>query len=395
MRPIGVLISTIALGLCGFILGRAHDRAVDFKQSDQAWAEAIWASLIVNSDDKSTAVNEAYDRAVRQTQRKAPVLVAMARAVSGPKKVGEMMNRFVEDYSRGRVRSDGQINEHIDSLSRLIRGETNDVEACYLAAIASDPTYKPAWFELVKSDNREKSQEALAALKRLDPQNALLDYLQAADAIENFGADAALVHIQAGNAKLACRVYPNRLPTRFVLRYPDSESFQKYGVVGKRISPSAFAYLVKKEADLWAFADQEIPRRLRHLSRQLIETSEDRIRKGELDRAESMLLALRALGNRLLLEETGDVYLAIVGMFFISNVNEALVDLYCWNSREKSGSLEREIANFRRAHEKLGLTFDQIKPTESDLRDFLLGARDPLAEEQAAFGVAFRAFLLQ
>lgn len=395
MRKIGVFISAIALGFCEFILGRSHDQALGLKQPDQAWAEAIWASLIVNSDDETAAVDEAFDRAIRQTRSKAPVLVAMARAVSGPKKVGDLMNRFVEDYSRGKVRGDRQINEHIGSLSKLIRGETSEVEQCYLAAIQSDPTYKPAWFELVKSDDREKSQEALAALKRLDPDNALLDYLQATDAIKSLGVDAALVHIQAGNAKSACRVYPNRLPTRFMLRYPDSEAFQKYGVVGRPISPLALAYLVKKEADLWAWSDREIQHRLRHLSRQLIATCEDRIQQDEFDRAESMLLAQKVLGYRLLLEETGDVSLAIMGLAYISYANDILVNLYCRTSREKSLSLEREMADFRRAHGALMLTFDRIKPEEEDIRAFLLGARDAITEERAAFRTAFRAFLLQ
>ena len=394
MRPISIFISAVALGLCALILGHHSDRAIKFSHADQAWAEAIWASLLVNPDDESTVADEAFDRAIRQSKWKAPVFVAMVGAVSGPKKAGEMMNRFVVEYLRS-ARADEQVNKNHSELAKIVRRETSDVEAAYLAAVADDPTYKPAWYELVKSSDRAISHEALAALNRLDPDNALLDFLQAADTINHQGADAALDHIQAGNVKSACRAYPNLLPTRFSLRYPDSESFRMHGVVGRPISPSAFAYLVNIEAKLWSWSDQEIPHRLRILSRLVIELSESRIQEDDLDRAEVMLLALRTMGNRLLLEESSDLSLAIVGLFFISMANDSLIDLYCRNSREKSCSLEHEIAHFRRSHQKLMLTFDQIKPTDNDIRAFLLGTRDHLAEERAAFRVALQEFVIK
>ena len=348
--------------------------------SDQDWAKAIWLSLPFSEGDSEEA-SAAFASALRQAKHKAPIYVAMGDTDSGPQLIGEMVNKFAQDYERGQVRGQSDIQKGVDAVVERIKHGSDHTQACYFAAITADPTYKPAWFRLAKFGDEKTAQEALNELQRLDPDNALLDYLQAAKAMKAGNSSEALDRIRLGNPKPACCLYRNQLPTKFHLRYTDEDSFSKAGISGKRIPVSGFAFLVLKVDQMWAWSDP-LPGEVRHVVRELIEVAECMTQAGEFTEAETYLLALREMGLRLMAEETGDINFMPLGFWLLRRVDEPLTDLYrAANDHEKLSMHQRRIEFHERTADELSNVFDKLKPSDDDVRRILLGEKDAITEE--------------
>jgi tetratricopeptide (TPR) repeat protein len=357
--------------------------------ADQDWAKAIWLSLPFSEGDSEEA-SAAFATALRQAKHKAPIYVAMGDADSGPQLIGEMVNKFAEDYERGQVRGKSDIQKGVDAVVERMKHGSDHTQACYAAAITADPTYKPAWFRLSKFGNEEAAREALNELQRLDPENALLDYLQAAKAMKVGDSSEALNCVQRGNSKPACRLYPNRLPKKFHLRYSNEESFRKAGISGKRIPASGFAYLVLKVEQMWAWSDP-LPGELRQVARELIDVAECMTQAEELADAETHLLAIKEMGWLLMAEETGDLNLTTTGFFLIRTVQEPLTNLYRTSSQpDKLANHQRLMEACQRASDELSNVFDKLKPSDDDVRRILLGEKDAIAEETESIRSALR-----
>ena len=95
-----------------------------------------------------------------KAKHKAPIYVAMGEADAGPQAIGEMVKQTADLYERGQIRRQSDRQKRIDTTVERIRHGSDETQACYVAAIIADPTYKPAWFRLVKFGSDETAQEA-------------------------------------------------------------------------------------------------------------------------------------------------------------------------------------------------------------------------------------------
>ncbi len=397
MKSVCVLMSMAALMIAATTITQrptSPNANASLDLADQNWAKAIWLSLPFSEGDSEEA-SAAFAAALGQAMHKAPIYVAMGDTDSGPQLIGEMVNKFAQDYERGQVRGKSDIQKGVDAVVERMKHGSDHTQACYVAAITADPTYKPAWFRLAKFGNEEAAREALNELQRLDPENALLDYLQAAKEMKVGDSSEALSCIQRGNSKPACRLYPNRLQTKFHLCYSNEESFRKAGISGRRIPVSSFAYLVLKVEQMWAWSDP-LPGELRHLTWDLIEAAECMTQADEFADAETHLLALQEMGRLLMAEETGDLNLTTTGFFLMRTVQEPLTNLYRASSQpDKLAKQQRLMEACQRASDELSNVFDKLKPSDDDVRRTLLGEKNAIAEETALIRSALRIAVTQ
>ena len=151
-----------------------------------------------------------FTAALARADRKAPIYVSFGDTDSGPNRIRELFNdittsaeaefqRQLEADLRSSLKN-GDLNDpklaetllpkllrqslqkayestgknesltnHIAEMAQQMGQQTDAAIAFYLAAVAEDPTYKPAWFRLAQCKDEKLASRALDALEKADP----------------------------------------------------------------------------------------------------------------------------------------------------------------------------------------------------------------------------------
>jgi len=260
-----VAIAFAALGIAGVAIWY-HPKIANNTSPDQAandaWARAVWQTLPL-SDSSDMDISANFTAALMHAKSKAPIYVSFGDADSGPARIRQLFDEVVTTFETemaAEVVVEMERNPRIDlgdeetvydqlqqtmetSYRNAFSSETTRTKfeklatafkrgsdtsiTYYLAAIAEDPDYLPAWFRLAKYAEDELFEHAIKGFIENDPDNSLPLYILAAEHVSKGDYEAALKSIQSGNRKPICQWYPAPLPKKFRLRYPDDEAFRE------------------------------------------------------------------------------------------------------------------------------------------------------------------------
>jgi tetratricopeptide (TPR) repeat protein len=205
--------------------------------SDELWARAVWLSSCGASSDQVARV---FGAALSRAKKRAPIYVSFGDALTAlglfDSLAGGMelvVGRLTADTSAHakdlehapneqerakvleKVFSDSFKKSANQLLTQLLKNESaarQKAAACYLAAVAEDPEYKPAWQRLAFLLKGAPRDQVVADFVRRDPENAVPYYLRAIAEIDRGDLGAALSSVQLGNGKTVCRTYPGAMP---------------------------------------------------------------------------------------------------------------------------------------------------------------------------------------
>jgi hypothetical protein len=385
--------------------------------ADDLLARAFWLSNPSNqaSHDEITTLLTA---ALSRSRDKAPIYFAFGDLTSGPHRMLEMFSgvqaRFQNEFRNQLEREIGEMldagavkdqnvaatvlnaalrDSYGKAAESVLKGVTEfsdalqkDADASvmyYVAAVAEDPDYKPAWFRLAKYAKGDLRLRAISRLIQLDPGNAMPYFLRAVAEAEAGDLTAAFKSVQFGQTKRECRCYPKDLPTQFDLRYPDREEFRDYGVVGKPVPPSTFAWLVQRLDDAFAWRDP-LDWNLRGVCRQLFDRGHELLDQGDFEGARQYLEVGREMGFRLMRAEPTGNPIMLTGLGIARMPREDLQRLYeRIGDKEKLNAFEASEKTWRRFHELYLTYLDARKVAEADIGSALSGEKDLLKDDTA------------
>jgi hypothetical protein len=216
----------------------------------------------------------------------------------------------------------------------------------YLAAVADDPSNKPAWFRLAYFSKGERRARAIAESIRLDPDNAFPYYLQAVAAFEQGDLVATRNSVQTASQRRVCTAYESPLPKQVQFRYPDHEWLRELGVVGRPIPYSAFAYFVHFQTSAFTqirfLSRNDLIHRFRDIAQRFSDEAERLLKLGKTREAVTWLEARHEMGLQLMRFEPRDSIMCLSGMAFASDC-DALKRVYL--TLDDNDKLRRTEAN--------------------------------------------------
>ncbi len=392
--------------------------------AEDLWARALWLSVPVNKAS-SDEVAGLFTAALSRAKIKAPIYVSFGDTASGPNIIretferatqtmsdavvadiasgviersktaqglkGEAASRFLEqiiqDSFRHATQHEGVLRE-INALSKTIIEGTDASAMYYLAAIAEDPEFKPAWLRLATRAKGAKRASAAEAFIRHDPENAIPYYLRAMAEIETGDLVAALKSVQMGNSKTVCRFYSSPRPTTFTLQYPDNEMSREYGVVGESLGSNGLDYLVDSFDQLFAWANP-LDHDIRDIARNLVEEGVRRRRSGRVASAIEYLEATYEMGFRLMRAEPRDGLTLLTGVGCAGAAHDDLKSVYqSLGEKAKLQRLSESETARSRFREEFAKTLSASKLSNDVVAATLRGKKHPLDENRQRAGQA-------
>lgn len=259
--------------------------------SDQLWAEAIFLSFPTSESPVET-VRSRLTAALLRAERKAPLYRTLSTLDSSPLRLRELFDgdfaasdrtlaaaiaagttenapllrnappavveqtlRQILARSLRRTHGPQQLVERAVDINEIMRHGMGFSRECLAAALAEEPDYAPAWFDLAVKASPEELDRATQNFLRADPENALPYLLRAGwfSDQEDFDEAAGLIEIAA--TKRHCRVYEAEFPADFELRYPDTPLFRELDLVGQRLTPAALRNMSHLADADWNWSD--------------------------------------------------------------------------------------------------------------------------------------------
>ncbi len=400
----------------------AQDSApTDIERSEQnandEWARALWLSLPLSraSDAEVTAQ---FLLALKLADSKAPIYVSMGDAAAQlayRQSVEDAFDSVQEEFA-SELRSEleqklppinledeeqvkaalkeslensysvlARNDATLDAIGKLVDASDNATSASvayYLAAVAEDSNYLPAWFKLTKFSEGDAFDEFAQHFREDDPDNALPHYMIAGEHVRRNELDAALEATKAGNTKPNCRWYPAEFPAKFDLRYPQSEFLEQYEAVGEPMTAASLLSWRKRLEDLSAHEDP-LHRSLRMTSSELVERAKVLRRNGRLRDSVDTLEAVRRMGYHLITVEPQDGLIMVTGLDVASSsyglLREAYSDLEADAKITALDASQERLNVFRTEFSK---ALADGRPTEEDVKLILLGEKNVVEEER-------------
>jgi hypothetical protein len=348
---------------------------------DQLWAEALWASLPAVGASTDEAAKK-FLAAIARTNRKAPILVSFGDQASGALHWKEEF-----DLVLARIRFDGFDERLLASLDARERTPTSI--RCYVAAVADDPNYLPAWYRLAVHAEGDLQDRAIAELQRRDPQNAMGWYLQALRESKAGHPAESLAALEAGNSLPECRWYPASFPERCTLIVPDTKDAREAGIAGLRIDAVMLRKFISGSEGLFSWANPLTQLRS-PIARQLFDEARAMAERGDRDGAIRRFEAVHKLGLKLLQIMPCDSMQVLIGKFLARWPIEELLAAYRATGDEtRSAELHEYGARLARFHELIQGAFDPPEIAETEKIKVLM-TRDLAAEERERVEAALR-----
>ncbi|MBI3863409.1 MAG: hypothetical protein HY290_16080 [Planctomycetia bacterium] len=386
--------------------------------ADELWARALWLSLPPNQAS-SDEVASLFSAALSRAKMKAPIYVSFGDAASGPNVMREMLNRaamaltsaFATDLASNARPLARKLDLPKDESTKLleltiqksfenalkqdrVRGEIDALVAnmkdgsdasmtYYVAAIAEDQDFMPAWYRLATRSKGEQRSHAVAEFIRRDSENALPHYLRAADEIENGDLSAGLKSVQAGNRLKACRIYNSPRPKAFALKWPDNEFCREFGVVGAPLHKTALDFLLDEVEQSFTWNDP-LTHDIRKIGRQLTEEGRRLQKDGQSADALSFLEAAEGLGIQLMKVEPRDAGMIVTGLGISRNCSDELKTAYkILGDEAKVRRAEEAEATCVRIRNEIIKALDARKLSKDDVKAILKGQNNPGEEARA------------
>lgn len=389
------------------------------KSADDLWAEALWTSM-PPMGGSSAEMSRLFVAALDKAPQKAPLWVSFGDNASGaikfkegfdavlqnvltdvtktveqdmvdapaevdPDRPEEAADRVLEILQESyRKALDGSpVQEAVRELQILTGAKSATSFACYVAAVAEDPGYLPAWYRLAAYADGERQTIAIRELQRLDPRNALGWYIAGIRAAEDDDLDAALIAVEAGNSLLECRWYPPPLPERFEFVIPKLPEMLELGIAGHRLNHTGLKLFVNYFEELFSWADPFRQRLRTVLCRKIMEEGRRLAADHQHEQAMRRFIAVREMGLHFFRIEPRNADLIATLLLYVRLANDAIrTSSHATGNLEKrvvADELDRQLEEFRG---RLGKALErpEIPPAEQ-LRSFL-GQRDLLAEDE-------------
>ncbi len=408
------LVVAVIIGALVFV--GSHGKAR--KSKDDLWAEALWKGLPPNGAS-SEQVSRLFVAAIDRAQRKAPIYVSFGDNASGALMMKEQFDALVAavqtnieetiekgvaahatqinpdlpdaataalkvivQESYGKALEGRQVESAMQELQRLTDAKGNASIACYVAAVAQDPQYLPAWYRLAAYADGERQTLAIRELQRRDPRNALAWYIAGARAAEADDLAAALAAVEQGNALPECRWYPSELPASFTLVLPMTPELAELGLAGRRLNATGLKQFVRAAEAQFAWADP-LQKRLRTvLCRRILEEGRQLSAAGAHAEAVRRFAAIRDFGLHFVQSEPRDAGWVVHGLLQVQQGNEALR-----KAAEVTGNLEQQHAadeltkKLEAFHPLFSKAISRPELSPAETLATLAGERDLLAED--------------
>ena len=404
------------------------------KSADDLWARALWTSL-PPMGGSSAEMSRLFVAALDKAHQKAPIWVSFGDNASGairikeafdaalqtvladvtktveqemvdalagvdPDHPDEAADLVLETLQRSyRKALDGsQAQEAVRDLQDLTGAKSETSIACYVAAVAEDPGYLPAWYRLAAYADGERQAIAIRELQKRDPRNAIGWYIAGIRAAESGNIDAALAAVETGNALPECRWYPSALPEQFTFVIPKTSAMRELGIAGRRLNHTGLKLFVRYFEGLFSWADPFSQGLRSRLCRDIWNEGLRSAAEGHHEQAVRRFIAIRELGLHFFRIEPRNGELIVSLLLYVRLANAAIR-----KSADATGNQEK-----RAAADELGRQFEQFSgllskaferpeiPAAEQLRSFL-GQRDLLAEDdqRLEFALQQSGFLIQ
>ena len=387
------------------------------KTADEEWARGLWLSFPW-SRASETEVTAQFTRALVQSESKAPIYVSMGDVASGlayrqlvedvftsaqEEFEGELASQLeqnlpsvdLEDEKQVKAALKASLEESygalsgsdatLDAIEKLASasGEASDpAMAYYLAAVAEDPDYLPAWFRLAKYSEGDAFDEAMQRFQKADPDNALPHYMFAAELLRRNDPDAALKAVNAGNAEPTCRWYPAEVPEAFDLRYPENDLWEEHEVAGEPITTASLLFWRKRFESLSAH-EHRLHHSLRPIQDELIERAKELHGEGRHNEAVEILESVREMGHRLMTIEPRDGLIIVTGLDAASRPYRTLKAAYSeLEADAKIAALDASQGRLKAFRSGFIAAIGEAKPQKEDLKRILLGEKNVVEEER-------------
>jgi hypothetical protein len=378
------------------------------------WAEAIWLS--VTADE---AASEKFAAALVRAKAKAPIYVSVGDAAAVPREIHPLVEAIVASVQKAISQElqveldfnlpdvdpndaetvkkifDDAVQESfrqaaanketwkgIEGLTATFHQGATASHEYYLAALAEDPAYLPAWFRLAKSSEGELFTQAIDGFTKYDPQNALPLYLLASAQCKMDELAAALKSVQTGNQKPFCRWYPSEKPRNFKLTYPDDNLCREYSLVGQPIPEDAFLYWVDQMYRFFGLRDP-LPGMLRDVSCSLTDEAKRLLKEGNRAEAVTILEAVRAMGEKLIVARPREFTFMANGIEIAWRYHDDLKQaLIAAGAKKKVSALAESQQRLRHFATEFHKVMDNARPSKQELRLIFLGTKNWLEEER-------------
>jgi tetratricopeptide (TPR) repeat protein len=371
--------------------------------SDELWARAVWLSSCGASSDQVARV---FGAALSRAKKRAPIYVSFGDALtalglfdslSGGMEL--VVGRLTADSSAHakdlehapneqerakvleKVFSDSfkkSANQLLTQLLKKESGARQKAAACYLAAVAEDPEYKPAWQRLAFLLKGAPRDQVVADFVRRDPDNALPYYLRAIAEIDRGDLGAALSSVQLGNGKTVCRTYPGPCPPAVGLHYQDDDPYREFGIVGRPVPSTALCYVVDTLSTNWTQTAKE----MRKIPERFQQRAELLRKAGKIPSAIAWWEAEYRAGLKLVKVEPRQSLLMLEGLGWTSDAYRELKHAYADVGNEAAlKQLEQSHHQLRQLANALSKMFSGQPKTE-ETKAIFLGQKDKPAEER-------------
>ena len=389
---------------------------------NDAWARAIWQSFAFE-DASEQQIMANFAAALSRAAKKAPIYVSLGDAQDGPASLKMMLDKTVATVEKELVNDveSRKSGDDLNSKDAILRSVQKNIEAWrresvvkrtvmdtidklldarddrqdaaidfYLAAIAEDPNYLPAWHRLATHAEGEQLDYAIRGFIERDPDNALPLYMLAARQIERGDYQAARKSVEAGNRKPKCQWYPAPIPKTFLIRFVDSESTRKLGVAGQPISYEALLFLADSFQTL--FSDH-LPGTLRGVGFDFADEAECLYAAGNTREAIALIEAAQGMGIRVISSTPRSSRMMVTGLIISRGGNEKVLrQIYqAENMTEKLADLERRAERVKLLGEEFTKLLETRRRTDEGLKLVFAGKKNPIEEER----VRLQALLVQ
>jgi hypothetical protein len=325
---------------------------------EQALADAILTSLMSLKDESVTAesVQARFVRALELApdSERARIYLFLGESQSGMPAFGRTVDKIFKkidkdgpydldaDLSELLLQPQAQVEACIRrSLSKLpsrcplpqhnrrtpiereFAGESDFAEQCYVAAVAENPGYLPAWSKLALTTEGELRGFALREWIACDRRNALPLFFLAAHVAEE-SPEQAVALLHQGAMQPRCTIPRPQLPQSFTLTYPDTTIPRELSLVGQPVTATALAnhYEILNPPFLtWRHPASD----LRQLGRTLHSNAETDCCSMEKPACAKVVPVLHRAGCRLLANDDGDFQLTFAGMAILWLTEELLI----------------------------------------------------------------------